>query len=219
MTKVALLQANLGGIDSCPKHTPQELPTGLAFEYSYFSEFGDLTPRPLSLTPRMQAKLPKMLSFEYVPDADFVIWLDSAHTIRHTEFVTWMLGRLGQAEICLMPHPERRTIKEEVAWTESVLTDRYFEMRYKGEPMLNQVQHYCADVNFSDDWLAAAGCFIYRVTDRMKQVMKDWLIECYRWSCQDQLSLPYVLQKHHVKPAWLNYSVYNCPYLLYTPHK
>lgn len=221
--KISILSADIGNLDSPkPGIMKQVLPINWELDYKYINETV-LPLRPVSLSPRMQSKIPKMLGFEYT-DADFIIWLDSAYTIKTDNFVKWMLDHLNYlngGKICLMPHDQRKSIKSELDFVMMLMLrkDPYILNRYFNEPMINQVNTYLNDKTFNDTWLAAAGCFIYHNTLEMQLVMKDWLLECVKWSCQDQFSLPYVLNKHKIIPRWLDHSVWDCPHLQYTAHK
>ncbi len=217
--KICIASANLGGIDAGVEMPAQDLPAGWRIEFKSFAD-GDLPARPLSLTPRMQSKLPKMCGFEWFKDADLIAWIDSAYTVASGGLAAWLVEALGDGEICLMPHFARRSLAEEIEFMTRHMAagDRYLTSRYAGEPVAEQVSCYLADGGFEDQWLAAAGCFVYRNSPRMQAAMKDWLIECVKWSSQDQLSLPYVLHRHGVSPKWMDCSVWNCPHLKYTGH-
>ena len=216
---IVILSANVGGIDAHATHDPQMLPSGWTMSHIHFDD-STICARPLSLSPRMQAKVFKMCGFDYASDADLIIWLDSVYIISSADFVSWMVEQLGTGDICLMRHNVRSSIAAELAYTtkEILKGNSYFTTRYAGEPMAEQVASYLADDAFKDEHLAAAGCFIYRNTKNMRAMLKDWMVECMKWTCKDQLSLPYVLHKHGIIPRWLNYSVFNCPHLRYMRH-
>lgn len=218
--KIAIISANLGGIDVWPHdHAEQIIRKEWELEYKFLTD-SDIPHRPLSISPRMQSKLPKMCGWEYTPTADIIIWIDSSFKITSKYFIAWMITGIGNNDVCFMPHWQRDSIASELIVVNEVLgaKRKYFLDRYANEPMCKQVQHYLSDPTFEDKFLVEAGCFIYRVNDRTKAMLKDWFIECCKWSCQDQLSLPYVLHKHKITPKWLNATVVDCEYFKHIRH-
>lgn len=74
--------------------------------------------------------------------------------------------------------------------------------RYSGEPMSDQVETYLSDETFTDNNLFATGCFMYTkklVQNRDYNIMTDWFLHNVLYSVEDQLSLPYLLHKHHTR--------------------
>ena len=218
--KISIASANLAAIDAGSPVPPQQLPAGWDTEFRFFAD-RDLPPRAEVISPRLQSKLPKMCGFEWFKDADLIGWLDCAYTVTTPGLAAWLVEQLGDADICLMRHPDRTSVSEEIAFMAQRMQqgDDYLISRYAGEPMAEQVQSYLSDPGFHDGWLAAAGCFVYRNTPTVRAAMKDWLIECIRWSSQDQLSLPYVLQRHGIEPRWMDASIWQSPHLRYDGHR
>jgi SAM-dependent methyltransferase len=217
--KLCIASANLGGIDISARLPPQVLPPGWEMEFKCFVD-QDLPPRPLSISPRMQAKYPKMCAFEWFKDADLIAWIDSSFTVTTSGLAAWLIEKLGDGDICLMPHIARNSVSEELAFMTQLMAagDQYLVSRYAEEPMAEQVSSYLAEKHFEDHWLSANGCFVYRNTPALQALMKDWLLECVRWSSQDQLSLPYVMQRHGISPRWLDCGLWNCPHMQFTGH-
>ena len=218
--KISIASANLAEIDARSTVPSQQLPAGWDAEFRFFADL-DLPPRAQAISPRLQSKLPKMCGFEWFKDADLIGWLDCAYTVTTPGLAAWLVEQLGDADICLMRHPERTSVSDEIAFMAQRMQqgDDYLISRYAGEPMAEQVQSYLSDPGFHDGWLAAAGCFVYRNTPAVRAAMKDWLIECIRWSSQDQLSLPYVLQRHGIEPRWMDASIWRSPHFRYDGHR
>jgi hypothetical protein len=218
--RVAIITSNLGGIDRRHEHVAQDLPPSVVLDRYYFDDTST-PPRPLALAPRMAAKAHKMLGWEYAPDADVIVWLDAAFRIRRADFVAWMLARLGSADACFMPHPERKTIADEVCYMADLMSAdaAWLRDRYMGEPFVEQLACYLSDPDFDPaSPLIAAGCFAHRPNVFVRNTFRAWLCECVRWSVQDQISLPYVLAKHRIVTAWLESGPWNCPYLQHMGH-
>lgn len=218
--KIVIMSANLGGIDVLKQsHVQQNIPPDWGLEYKYFNDL-NVVPRPMSFHPRVQCKIFKMCGFNYVENADLIIWLDGSWLITSPNFVTWMVEKLGSKDLCLMPHDNRKSIVSEAKFIVDEISkgNQYLKVRYGGEPFDNQITDYFKDKTFKDNCLAATGCFIYKPTDKIKEAFKDWLLENIIHTNMDQVSLPYILHKHNIDSAWLDCGVANCPYMRFSGH-
>ncbi len=204
MPSVALITANLGGIDKnpVPSFTPQSIPTNWSLDIFYFDD-KNLPPRSESLSPRLQAKIPKMLAWEMIPEYDYYIWLDSAFSISSPNCVEWLVNNCEGYDIALFNHHKRKSIRSELHYMQKKMRsgDQYLIKRYKNEPMEEQVENYLLDTEFKDNALYIGGAFVYsnNLVSKSNNAMKDWFYHCARYSVQDQLSLPYVLAKHNAR--------------------
>jgi hypothetical protein len=73
--------------------------------------------------------------------------------------------------------------------------------------MKEQVNFYLSDSNFVDNKLFGLGFFIYSkklVENKDYNIFTDWFLHNCYWSIQDQLSLPYLLNKHKI-----NYKIFD----------
>lgn len=189
--KVAVITANVGSIDPVFENVEQTPSEG--WEVTIHKYTGDSLRRGLAFKPRMQAKIPKMLGWQLVPDMDYYIWLDAAFTLARPDSVEWLVRRCGDADMTVFKHPVRQTILQELEFMEG-LWDEYLSSRYEGEPMREQVETYLKDPQFRDTFLCTMGAFIYRNTPRAQKTLKEWFMQNCLWSVQDQLSFPYVVQ-------------------------
>jgi len=196
--KIALLTANLNNIneDVQKYHIKQELPKGWVFDIFNFTD-ENFPPRTSAMTPRLQAKLPKILGWQLIPDYDFYIWMDSYFTLSRPDTVQWLVDHCENSDIALFPHPDRDSIKDEweymlkeIKWGNSYLIERY-----ENEPLPQQVALYLSDTNFVDDKLYAGGVIVYKNNKDIRNLLLAWMIHIIKYSIQDQLSLPYVLSK------------------------
>jgi hypothetical protein len=65
--------------------------------------------------------------------------------------------------------------------------------KYAVYDIRGQVQHY-SDAGMPQGWgLFACGVIGWRFTDKSKEFGTMWLQENREWSCQDQVSLPFLL--------------------------
>lgn len=195
--KVALISADLGRFRGNPGggHVQQELPAGWVAD-SFFLDDESYPARP-SLSPRLQAKIPKMLGYEMIPGYDYYIWLDSSFSLADPGAVAWLVQACAGRDMAVFKHPHRGSIREELNYIVEAMSagDRYLTERYQKEPLREQVALYLADPAFRDDALYAMGAFVYSkemLARPEKNVMPLWYYHNARYSIQDQLSFPYL---------------------------
>lgn len=194
-------------------------------EYEIFTSFytdENFHSREKCMLPRLKGKIPKFLHYKN-EESDYYIWIDSKFKVVSPNFVEWMLKNLGDSDIALFPHPYRSSIRSELDYmliemrTELDYTNGYLLSRYKGEGIVEQTEKYLKDSNFIDDKLFACGMFIYSkdLILNHPNFFTDWMIENVMYSIQDQLSMPYLLDKHGVKYATFNQHITNNQYVEY----
>jgi hypothetical protein len=156
-------------------------------------------PRP-HLHPNVAAKIPKFLPARYCDDR-YVIWMD-ANTIAGPQLVERTLialtgGETGVASwIAQFPHPLRDCIYDEVGASRGAPG----LAKYDGQMMEEQVAQYRA-VGMPEHWgLWATGVIGSRPQAQL-DFRREWLEQVVLWSMQDQLSQPFLLWRHHVRPV------------------
>jgi hypothetical protein len=142
-------------------------------------------------------------------DADYYIWFDSKFKVVNDNFVEEIIQDLGDFDLGLIKHPQRDSIKSELEFMEKEMINKndYLISRYDGERMKEQVNFYLSDSNFVDNKLFGLGFFIYSkklVENKDYNIFTDWFLHNCYWSIQDQLSLPYLLNKHKI-----NYKIFD----------
>ena len=192
--KIALITANLGKIDAPGQHVEQKLPEGFIFDIFDFND-GNFPLRTNAMSPRLQAKIPKMYGWDLKPGYDYYIWLDGAFTLSHELAVQWFFDRCLDHDMAFFLHPQRTSILQEFNTVQFHMGERraYLLNRYLGEPMKEQVEMYLHDYGYKDDTLYSAGVFIYKNNTRSRACLEMWFNHCCRYSIQDQLSLPFVI--------------------------
>jgi hypothetical protein len=216
--KTAILTANLGTFEKQVAFVQQ------CVNYDFYS-FTDenFPPRHCSMTPRLQARIPKMFGWQMAPGYDFYIWVDSSHSLQHKNSVKWFQDQLWDADIALFKHPTRATIQEEAEHIKDRLEKKcpYITPRYENELIDEQLKAIFSDRSFADDRLFASTALIYRNTKEIQDMMVQWWYHTSRFHSVDQLALPYVVFKAGVKlktietPATSNSKIL-CPYLTKT---
>lgn len=221
--RLALISAQLGGERknlSCD-YLRQELPAGWTLDTFFFDDF-NFPPRP-SLSPRLQAKIPKMLGYELVPGYDFYIWIDSSFVLSHPGAAAWFVRSLAENDIAVFRHPHRGSIAEELSYLEQALAEGepYLVQRYRGEPLREQVELYLSDPSFRDDALYALGAFVYRKEMLARpgaNLFPLWYYHNARYTIQDQLSFPYLsatLAATGLRQGILPGGIFDNPYIAF----
>jgi hypothetical protein len=222
MKKIRILSADFGTAGTkntldIPKQDTSEFEIE-TFKYTDSNYYS----REKSLSPRLKGKIPKMLDW-MTNDADYYIWVDSYYTITSTK-IHELVKYVSEHQICLNKHFARTSILQELQFMIREMTnaenpDPYLLERYKGEPLEAQVSSYLKDTTFIDNSLYALGFFIYKksLVESVNNLMSDWFFHNCYWSVQDQLSMPYLLQKHNITPNIFDFdAVLNNPYAVYT---
>lgn len=177
------------------------------------------TSRINSLHPRTKGKIPKMLEWMET-ESDYYIWIDSKFKVKSENFVNDIINYLGDYEICLFEHPDRDSIKKEGDFVLSgiINNDEYLIDRYSGEKIKEQIDFYLNDKDFVDQNLFSLGFFVFSkklIINKDYNLMTDWFFHNCYWSIQDQLSLPYLLQKHKTKYKTFNFNIFFNNYIEY----
>ena len=213
MKKVLVVSANLGrdGKNTVVKQT------GAMVDFLFINK-RNWPDRNASFTPRMNAKIPKMLAWKIKPGYDYYLWIDSYFNIHHSDTISWFLEQIGDHDILLFKHQQRSSIKDEARFMAEKRDagDSYIIQRIKGEPVVNQAMFYSSDENFKDDLLIAASAFFYSsnlIQNKDYNLLKEWYFETCFFSIRDQISLPYLLWKFKTDYKLLNEDVFSCKYL------
>lgn len=213
MPKITIITANMGGFES------QKVFSGQTEEVDHHN-FTDenLPPRYLSMTPRMQARIPKIFGWQMAPDYDIYIWVDSSLSLLNEDSVKWFLKQLGDADMAFFKHPDRSTIQEEHDFIKHKLEfgGPYLKKRYTNELLAEQLAEIKADKDYVDDLLIASSAFVYRNNSKVQEMMKEWWYHTSRYHSVDQLGLPYALKKSGCKFNIIEDNYLKTPYLTYT---
>lgn len=190
--KIAVVTANMGSFDKPVEYVKQSV------DYDFY-EFTDenFPPRICSMTPRLQARIPKMFSWQMCPGYDYYIWVDRSSSLQHVDSVKWFIEQCKDVDIAVFQHPMRNTIQEEAAYIAKRLSRNceYIVPRYKNELIDEQLAVIQGDKDFVDDHLFASTAFIYHNSTKTQDMMVQWWYHTSRFHSVDQLSLPYVIWK------------------------
>lgn len=214
MKRVVLYSASFGGHDEPPEiwdadcdlvlFTDNEKLRRKTWKIKLRGKYDrDYGPR----SARMRAKYYKLTSVTHFRQLyQYSVWIDAAFWVHHGKgFVDHCLSHLRDG-IAFYPHPaEHRTLEREVEYALQM-------PKYDGEPLAQQVQHY-REQGFQGGRLLCGGVIAREHTEKISKLEHAWYDECERWTSQDQLSLPYVLDKHSITPGLIPGDIYSNPYL------
>jgi hypothetical protein len=215
MPKIAVMSANLGGVDQVSLHVPQTM----AYDYFPFTD-ENFPLRTKAFTPRMQAKIPKMFGWQLVPGYEYYFWIDGNLSLSHPESLKYFFDNCKDHDIVTLKHPVRNTIKEEVEFTIRKVKQRskYVGERYTNEFLQEQYDVIAKDKDFVDDFLVCGGIFMYKNTPKVQDMFKEWWYHTSRYTMQEQFSFPYVLKKGGIKVNVRPDAYDNCQWLKLTKH-
>lgn len=223
MQKVLVITANLSGMDqSTIKHMIQDLDNKYLVSYIEYTD-DNFPPRVNSISPRLQAKIPKMLAWECHPNHDMYIWIDGSYVLSHSKSILNLGSKMFSSNFSIVRHWQRSCIKDEYDFVVEQMNsgDNYLISRYQNELMGEQVNAYLSDPNFKDNILLWGGLFSYsrELVEAKPEFFREWYYHCARYSVQDQLSLPYLLYKHKISPQILDVSYKNENLTSLTSHR
>jgi hypothetical protein len=196
-SNTAIVTAITGGIDQ-----GQLEPGPNVFVYDESTEHLPFPRRDVN--QRLSAKYFKMSTHWLHPESEAYIWVDGAFSIKLAELRSLLIEELGSADCAFFKHPDRQTIVQEMELVVNEIKkgapgSEYLSVRYGNESMKEQVDDYIAQGFPVDEYpLLNGGLFIRRNLPHVNAAFDHWLIENFKWTIQDQLSLPYILWKHNL---------------------
>ncbi len=211
---VAIISANLGNFDPPGFWTHQKGATMIQFTDNNFA------PRSQSMTPRLQARIPKMFGWQMVPGYDVYIWCDASFAMQRTDSTSWLLDQLRGCDLAFFRHPDRRTIQQEYEFIKRKVEEgnKYLSVRYKDELIEDQMAAI-AGQGYVDDTLYASCAFVYRNCLQVQACLKEWWYHTSRYHSVDQLALPFVVRNSGCAVSVINENIYKIPYLTYIRNK
>ena len=213
--KIAVISASLGGFDKPNIHVPQSIPC----DYFNFTD-DNFPPRDKAMTPRLQAKIPKMFGWQLKPGYDYYLWIDGNLSLAHPDALKYFYDNCQGYDIVVLRHPRRPNIRQEVRYTRKGINQQstYIVGRYDQEWLKEQYSAVQADKDYTDDLLVNGGIFMYRNTPAVHAMFKEWWFNVTRYIIQDQISFPYALKKSGIKVNVLPDVFSECWYLKLAGH-
>lgn len=216
--KLLICSANLGSFDKPKEHVEQILPEGIdQIDYFRFTD-ENFPPRTASMTPRLQARIPKMMMWSMKPGYDYYLWVDASCRLSREDSAQWFLEQLGDADIVVFRHNKRITVGEEAQYLKDRLElekegrkKPYVLPRYENERIDEQLA--VVDPNAQ---LFASTAFIMKNDTPARDAMAIWWLNTSLYHSIDQLSLPHAIKTSGAKHNVINVDYLKCKYLEYT---
>lgn len=222
VTHVAVISANLGGYDQ-PNQWPELLvPPGVSLSVVRLTD-ATFPPRPLAMTSRLQCGIPKWFGHDFAPEADAIIWIDASCAPTPVA-VEWWLAALGDGDIAVFRHPDRRTVREEYEFMKARMArpgERYLTSRYAGEDLDGQYEAVVRLGWQDEPLLYASTAFAYRRGRHVCQALAEVFAQKARFCLHDQLAFGPTLERYRLNRTPIDVRVIEqnylrCPALTYT---
>lgn len=215
--KVAILQANLGNFDKPIDPVTQDGIEGVEITFHRWTD--DNFPPVTGLTPRLQYRIPKTHGWEMFPGYDYYIWLDGSVSLQRRDCVKYYLDQIGKGDICLFPHPNRSSVKEEVEHIEDHLKRNkpYITERYAGGRHREWLDRQQA-TKYKDEVLYASTAFIYRNVPWVQDALRDWWYTGSLYFTCDQVQLPYILWDRKLDVRTFDEPIFKSGYISLVSH-
>lgn len=168
---------------------------------------------------RLVAKIPKMMFFKVVPhDYDYYVWLDSKFTIHEhwLEYLLWLINKYPTCDIITSKHSSRLSVAEEVCDVQKSLKAGYrsFWTKYYSPDLAFQLYKYKKTTGFVDNRLNELTMIVYSSKMLGKtQFGEEWYAHNFHYTIQDQLSFPFLCEKHNINVASVCQDVFNMPFV------
>lgn len=143
-----------------------------------------------NLTNAERNRYYKMHPVHLFPDYEYTFYIDG--NIQVVTDITEYIYRLGDAGIATHLHSRRSCIYEEA---QAVV----FSKRETKENIKKHIKHLEDNGMPRDYGMLECNAILRRNTDICNSLMEEWWDEFMHYSKRDQISLPYVLYKNHIK--------------------
>lgn len=203
--KIALISANVGGIDDVKPIPSQSVP------YDYFLYTEKNLPFPLhNLDNRLKGKYCKINTHRFL-DHDIFIWMDGRIEITSPDFVKMMVEKLQGHDVAISFHPYRQNPYEELLWIQQMMREgnKYLLSRYAHEPFTEELAFYDKQGLPRETPLYQCGVFARWNNPNMNWVFRDWWLMCLEYSNFDQSQFSFITWKNKLRvngidPEYLN---------------
>lgn len=195
--KIAVVTAVYGEYDS-PVAPPEQFFPGAEVSWLYVTGEPVDVPAPWvnivlpsDKRPRLAAKAPKCLPQMFAPNADVTVWVDGSFRFLTPNTLLEIVNQSTGHDLSMIKHPWRDNFYDEAEFSQQML-------KYQDEPLMEQAEHYRERGIGENAGLWATGLIVRRKP--LNRLGFHWLHEQHRWSIQDQVSLPPMLDELGITP-------------------
>lgn len=200
--KIALVTANIGGIDEDIVIPEQDIPV----DFYRFTEKNLPVPLP-NLNNRLKSKYVKTQLHRILPEYDAYVWIDGRIEVSSSMFISIMIDLLGNYNQVNVRHPEEISVYQEldriVAWInegKKYICDRYQGQRIEEEALFLEKERFPRNGT-----LFMGGVFARLNSPIVNSFHDEWWLKCIEFSSFDQAMLSYMIWKHPIKVNEVNY--------------
>lgn len=139
---------------------------------------------------RINAKLPKVLSWLLLPGYDYYLWHDNICDLQlNPEDIIHNWGQ--NCDIALFKHPDRSCSYDEIR--------EIGKQNKDSKENLHRSEQFLIDNNWpTQGGLFELTSFVYQNTPKMRQAMLLWWELICRYTSRDQVMFPFVLHKNNI---------------------
>lgn len=144
---------------------------------------------------RRNAKLPKILGFYLLPGYDYYIWHDNYQEVK-LHPLQIIEQYMGDNVFAAFKHPVRNCVYDEMQAVLSLCQEHDY--------LMHQYTNFLTEKNYPrNSGLYELSAFMYKNTPEVQSLMLSWWELICKYSSRDQVSFPYVLEKHNIVPSIL----------------
>ena len=190
MTKIAIITANIGGVDpilGIPKQSVEA-------DYFYYDETN--LPFPLTnLSNRLKARYLKSQTHRFLPDYDMYIWLDGRVKVEGNNFAQSFLEQIEGRDLAIYKHFERDNVYQEMDYinNEMLKGSQYLLTRYANQQVMKEALFYKEKGLPNDFPLFMGGFFARRNNKKTNDCFDEWWRRIVEFSYSDQTMLSHVV--------------------------
>lgn len=149
---------------------------------------------------RRASRIYKMSGYNFFPDYDYYLWIDSNCTIT-ADPLPFIINKLNNVDICFAEHPTRKTVFEEIKVVRDI---------WKEYDVCDNLEKLLINTNYPKEYgLIAGNRFFYKNETKPKIFLERWYEEYMKWSVRDQLTANYALWKTDTKFRYISYQIMN----------
>lgn len=193
--KVAILTASIGGIDEI-KGIPKQ-----TIDVDYYAYFDNNLPYPLpNLNNRLKSKYVKIQTHRFLPVYDAYIWVDGRVEIHANSFAETMIEQMGNNDVALFGHTERRTVDDEMQFIQTQIAEgnQYVLSRYGNQDMKSEREFYQRE-GTSNAELFGCTIFARKNNTKVNDAFNEWWNRCIEFSYFDQTMFSHIATTRNLK--------------------
>jgi hypothetical protein len=148
-----------------------------------------------------KARYAKLNAHKYLLEYDYLVWFDGSFQIDEKEILN-LIRDNQNVDLFLFKHPTRNCAYKEIA--ACYLSFKESTIKLFLQNLLYRIRGFR-----KDSGLYATGIFIRKYSTQTNVFFEEWFKHVHYLSKRDQISLPFVLEKHKLKLLVLSKNIYD----------